>query len=144
MRLFPIAAATLFVALAGCSAGPSPEEAKASLSELKSKGRLDDISETNFVYCAFMSDRQAVGLYLASGMSPNVRNQFGRTPLIAAAAAEPQSPWYSKNAEIVKLLVDKGADVSAKDSSGDSALKLAAAQNRGQIAQLLRDAGARE
>lgn len=136
-------AAAMLVPLWGCSS-QDPAAAKEALNQLKAKGRIDDVSETNFIYCAQMSDQQAVELYLASGMGPNVRNQYGRTPLMGAAAATSESPWHSKNSDIVKLLIKKGADVNAKDNDGNSPLKMANTLERPAIAQILKNAGAQE
>jgi ankyrin repeat protein len=85
---------------------------------------------------------EAVQLYLDSGMNVNVKNSYGRTPLISASAAEKESPWYNKNADMVKLLLKNGADVNAKDNDGLTALATAQKAERPAIVQLLKDAGA--
>ena len=127
---------------AGCAA--DPESAKAALAQLKEKGRIDDISPTNFVYCAQMGDLQAVGLYLDSGMDVNSTNALQRTPLMGAAAAETQSPWFEHNIEIVQLLLKRGARVDMKDKDGVTALKMAKELHRDQVVALLEAAGAKE
>jgi uncharacterized protein len=43
------------------------------------------------------------------------------------------------NAEIVRLLIDKGADVNAKDNSGRTASGLAASKHHANIAQMLKN-----
>jgi ankyrin repeat protein len=45
-------------------------------------------------------------------------------------------------AETVKLLLDHGAEVSARDAQGQTALDLAQARGRDDIAEHLRQAGA--
>lgn len=138
-------AAMIVLTFLGCaSSKPDPEAAKAKLNQMKAGHRIDDVSETNFVYCAFMGDMEAVQLYLASGMSPNAKNSFGRSPLISAAYAEKESPWYDKNADMIKLLLKSGADVKAKDNDGSTALMEAQKAGRPAIVQLLKDAGATE
>ena len=129
--------------LPGCS-GSSPEAAKAQLNRLKASGRIDDVSGVNFIYCAQMGDIQAVEAYLASGMDVNTRNNLGRTPLMGAAAADNESPWFSRNAEMVKLLLKKGADVNAKDNDGNTAMKMATEMGRTAIVQLLKEAEAKK
>src|SRR3989442_1050814 len=91
--LLAAAAVVLTLPAPGCRPAANPQAARAQLDRMRAQGRLDDVSETNFVYCAFMSDLAAVRLYLDSGMSPNLTNRYGRTPLIGAAGAEPGSPW---------------------------------------------------
>jgi len=136
-------AAALVLMFLGCSSqSVDPAAAKEKLTQMAAGHRIDDVSETNFVYCAFMGDMEAVQLYLDSGMNVNVKNSYGRTPLIAAAAAEPESPWYDKNADIIKLLLKNGADVNAKDNDGMTALATAEKAGRPAIAQLLKDSGA--
>ena len=46
------------------------------------------------------------------------------------------------NAGLVRLLLDAGADVKARDEAGKTALDFALARERTEVAQLLRDAGA--
>ena len=146
-NMAPLAALMLLLAALALSCGvpgPGPEEAKAALATMRSQGRLDDVSETNFVYCAFMSDVAAVKLYLASGMSPDVRNRYGRTPLIAAITNDPSSPWSGQSDAVIELLVAHGADVNARDDEGASPLALARKTGRTGIATLLECKGAKE
>ena len=48
------------------------------------------------------------------------------------------------NPEIVKLLIAQGADVNAKDKEGQTALSLAIRNNMPEIAEILKEAGAKE
>ncbi len=53
----------------------------------------------------------AVRLMIELGFSPNARNEFGETPLHAAAAAG--------DAETVRLLLEHGAEIDARDANFD-------------------------
>ena len=48
------------------------------------------------------------------------------------------------NREIVELLIARGADVHTKDKEGRTALSLAIRNNLSEIAEVLREAGAKE
>jgi len=74
---------------------------------------------------------ETVSLLLAKGVDVNdAKNLLGRTPLIAAAA--------QGNLEIVKLLLDKGANTDARDKEGKTALTHASEQRHGQVINLLK------
>lgn len=142
MKFLCLAVMLILMSLGCTSSKPDPEAAKAKLNSMKDAHRIDDASETNFVYCASMGDVAAVQLYLNSGMNVNAKNSYGNTPLIGAAEASTDSPWYDKNADMVRLLLKNGADVNARDNEGNTALMMAQKLNRPAIIQLLKDAGA--
>jgi ankyrin repeat protein len=134
----------LVLLAASCGGGPSPDDARKQLSALKQSGRIDDVSETNFVYCAFMGDLPSVRLYLASGMSPNARSSIQRTPLMGVASFDPSSPWSGDAPKVAQLLLEHGADVSLRDSDGKTALSFAKDAGHDEIARLLEGAGAKD
>ena len=81
----------------------------------------------------------AVRLLLEHKADPKVPSGFaGYTPLMGAV--------YSENldTEIVKLLLERGADVKAKAATGDTALSLARRRGHTAIVELLERAGAKE
>lgn len=81
----------------------------------------------------------AVRLLLAQGGDPSAPAGFaGYTPLMGAAYSE------LKNAEAVKLLLEKGADVKVKGANGETALSLAKKHGRTKVVELLQKAGAVE
>jgi ankyrin repeat protein len=82
---------------------------------------------------ALFGSAQQLADLLSGGLDPNSKTKNGTTVLMAAAA----------DAEKVRLLISRGADVKARASSGADALTIAAAY-RGTAAslQLLIDAGA--
>ena len=75
---------------------------------------------------------------LERGADPNGRGQHDVTPLMMAAAATQPDP------AMVRLLLEKGADVGARDSEGRSALDWALLQGDTPVAKVLRQAGAKE
>lgn len=54
------------------------------------------------------------------------------------------SQQVKSNPEIVKLLIARGADVTVKDKEGQTALSLAIRNNMPEIAEILKEAGAKE
>ena len=66
---------------------------------------------------------------LESGIALNSINDFGETPLIAAAEAN--------NEKLCKYLINNGADINAVDNDGQTALMKAAAANAKEILEFL-------
>lgn len=60
------------------------------------------------------------------------------------AHASHSSRKVKGNPEIVKLLIARGAEVNAKDKDGQTALSLAIRNNMPEIAEILKEAGAKE
>ncbi|WP_378955072.1 ankyrin repeat domain-containing protein [Pelosinus sp. sgz500959] len=106
--------------LSGCSR--SPEDAKKELSDKKIQ-----YNEQNFVKAIEEENVDVVELFIEGGMSPNVTTANG-SPLPTAAAIG--------NLEIVKLLVEKGADVNIKSKDkGDLTPLFAAILGNGKEKQ---------
>jgi len=82
---------------------------------------------------------EAVKLLLAAKANPNEKfsddEDVGITPLILATEGN--------NLEIVRLLLEAGADPTAETRKGDTALKLAAEANNHEMVQLLFRSGGR-
>jgi ankyrin repeat protein len=93
----------------------------------------NDFGATALMWCA--GDLEKVRYLLAKDASVTARSDVGRTPLLIAAN-------YDGSVEIARLMIAKGADVSAKDKSGTSVLEAAAAVNNLEFARLLVDKGA--
>lgn len=80
-------------------------------------------------------DITKVRLLLAKGADVNVRSNFGRTPLLLAALRD-------RSHEIVQMLIDKGADVSACDKARICVLEAAAQGNDSATVRLVLAHGA--
>ncbi|RYJ44857.1 ankyrin repeat domain-containing protein [Flavobacterium beibuense] len=76
-------------------------------------------------------DVETVKKFIEYGVDVNETSN-GKTPLMLAAR-------YN-NVEIIKLLVDNGAYVNAKDDKGFTALKYAEASNAKEAVEFLKDA----
>ena len=79
-------------------------------------------------------DINKVRLLLDKGAEVNVATKQGRTPLLAAAACD-------KGEEVVRLLISKGADVTAVEGFQLTALHLAAGANATGLVRLLLEKG---
>ncbi|HEY0380542.1 MAG TPA: ankyrin repeat domain-containing protein [Pyrinomonadaceae bacterium] len=110
---------------------PAPEE-------LDARARLEQkkipYTEAAFAKAVEEGDTGAVDLFLASGMSPEVRDAAGRTVLINAASRG------SNN--ISQKLLGKGADVNARDAAGSTALMGSAEGNHKDTTKVLLENGA--
>lgn len=137
--LILVALALALIAITGCSSAADPEAAKESLEQLKTKGRIDEVSEVNFIYSAEKSDLEAVNLYLASGMDPNVKNEYGNTPLLAAVNGDEASPLYYQNVEVVESLMKAGADTSVVNPQGETVMDIALRLGRVKVAKVLEE-----
>ena len=119
----------LLIAAAGC--GPSPDSARKQLADLR-----QDFTPADFVMAAVHGDTKAVELFIAAGMDVNVSPDMGMSALIGASG--------EGHLEIMKLLIQKGAKVNAKDNeAGVTALLLAAANGKEDAVKLLVQSGAK-
>ena len=83
---------------------------------------------------AYNGNIEAVKQHLAAGTDVNVKGGFADgTPLHYAAA--------NGHKEIAELLIEKGADLNAKDEDGGTPLDVAISFNRTEIADLIRVIG---
>jgi ankyrin repeat protein len=76
------------------------------------RDRLTDDDHAAVLGAAGSGSGAALGLMLDLGFSPHVRNESGEQPLHAAS--------YAGNAEAVRLLLDAGAEVDARDTRFDA------------------------
>ncbi|KAJ3401120.1 hypothetical protein HDU80_006318 [Chytriomyces hyalinus] len=94
-----------------------------------------DKKEPPLVHVAvWREDAAILKLLLDAGANVDAKGEFGRTPLLAAAA--------QRGVGIVSLLLDYNADIKAVDANKSTALDLAAGSNTGEVCELLIKRGA--
>ena len=116
--------------LSSAASAQSPEDARQKL-----RRRGIRYSPREFTERAWRGDAEAVSLFLASGMDPNVIGFKGGTALMCAADGG--------HVEIVEILLDAGADVDEKENDGRTSLILAAWLGEADVVRILLDAGAK-
>jgi len=121
----------------------TPEEAQNSIGRLKAMGGIDirdSLGDTALILSAAQGHYYTVKILLDNGADVNARNKSGTTALMALipnldnpATLDEKSPDFSKLPDLTKLkvktlnlLVSHGADVSATNRDGRSALMIAA------------------
>jgi ankyrin repeat protein len=90
-----------------------------------------DAGLTALHYGAFKGNLTMVRLFLGAGALVNVADDRGLTPLMMAANSK------SKNPDVVRLLLDHGADIQAKDDFGRTAADWARIGGRPEIVKML-------
>jgi len=84
-------------------------------------------------------DSKTIERWITAGAGVNTPGtRYDRTPLIAAASSD------EAGIDILRLLLDKGADPNAKDKDGESALDWAVHRKDSAKIALLRERGAKE
>ncbi len=115
------------VVLVGCGTIQSQKSAELPKSKTSGISILNAVSEGNV---------DVVKMYLADGLDLNLKyEQWRSTTLLHRAVAADQE-------EIVKLPIDKGADVNAKDINSNAPLSLTGIHGNVSVADLLVSAGA--
>lgn len=100
---------------------------------------LEDPDRTPLMRAAAEGDVKTVQQILSAGADANVNalDQGGQSALILACQTQ------KANVEIVKALLDAGANVNLRSRNGYTALTWAQTRNRSEISRLLRRAGGR-
>jgi len=80
---------------------------------------------------ASAGDAERVRELLKKGADPNVRDEYGNTPLHVAA--------YEGHVDVVRLLLEHGADPTVKNKDGDTPLDLARARGHREVVSLIEE-----
>jgi ankyrin repeat protein len=93
------------------------------------------------LHCAAIGGQLEVArILLRLNVEVNSRNKEGSTPLHLASEGRPERPGLpvvEGNPDIVRLLLDHGADAQVRDLSGKTASEVARGRRRDEIVQLL-------
>jgi ankyrin repeat protein len=87
---------------------------------------------------AIMARTEVLAVLIAAGADVNVKDKEGKTPLMKVVYSDYADPAR------VQLLLDHGADVNARATEGDSALKEARQKGSTKVLAMLIAAGAKE
>jgi len=120
-----LAAAAL---LAACDRNPTPQQARDGLEK-----RDVEVSPQSLIKETRSDDSQNARDMVRAGIDPNAKTAKGWTALMSAA--------YNGQADTVKLLIEKGADVNA-EARGYTALAAAVYSGNPDIVRMLLRAGA--
>lgn len=103
-----------------------------------SHSNLSYIPSNTALHAAIAGERnmEVIRLLLAHQAKTTIFDSNGHTCLHTAA-------FHDDNVELIRLLIEHGADVHAKAEGGETALALAVKQGNHNVAELLRQHGAR-
>jgi ankyrin repeat protein len=104
-------------------------------------GGVDATGKGALVYAAAKGFSRIVGALLDAGESVNSRYGYSLTALMWASGHTNEVP-PSDGAKTVSLLLARGADLTARDDRGRTALMIAAQRGHKHIVELLLDHGA--
>ncbi|MGE3510488.1 MAG: ankyrin repeat domain-containing protein [Vicinamibacterales bacterium] len=116
------------------------------------RNRVNRLGATAFFLAAKTTDLEAIKVLLAAGADPTIPAYDGTTPLMVAAGL---GMWYvgedggslpgqeDEATEVVKLIVEQGADVNAVNKMGETPLHGAAFRGVNAIAEFLVEKGAK-
>jgi ankyrin repeat protein len=116
------------VLLSGCNPKPAPPATNSAPAAVNNAPPSRSADEIALLDASIKGDTAAVKSLLDKGVSPNTKDNDGRTPLTEAA--------YRGYTEIAKMLIDHGADLFAKKRDGETPITMAAGHP--DIAQLMK------
>lgn len=97
--------------------------------------RRDHLDQTALIAAVTQRSAPIVALLLAHGADPNLGDNAGWTPLIYGA-------YFGVEPEILQALIDRGAQINARNDRGITALYLASATGHEAQVRFLLDRGA--
>jgi ankyrin repeat protein len=103
---------------------------------LKGIIRYSSGGSTAFWYGLDVSGAKCLVPLLEYGADPNQTNNYQKSPLMGVAQSDRFNSATDRVA-VAKLLIEKGANVNAKDSDGQTALHMAVLHNRPEMVELL-------
>jgi ankyrin repeat protein len=129
---------TVLVVFAACSRPPAPVAVRPidSVHPTPNPATAPALSEPEaaLLQACEKGDLKAVKDLLDKGVNINARDRDGRQPIIEAT--------YWQRADVVRLLIERAADVNARKVDGTTALEFAISLHNKEIEQMLRQAGA--
>lgn len=111
------------------------------------KARVDRKGATPYLLAAETADLEFLKVLEDVGADPTLTNHVGTSPLLAAAGMGVTAPGEEaadlKSAlEVVKYLVNQGADINTKDNRGETVMHAAAYKSAPAMMELLDELGA--
>lgn len=101
---------------------------------------LNRYGSTALMGPAYRGHVETVRVLLATQIDIHHVNNLGWTALLETIVLGTDSAAHR---DIVRMLIERGSNVNARDSSGASALQLAEQKGQAEVARMLRAAGAR-
>jgi len=102
----------------------------------------EERGDTALMAAVRQGDLARIQVLLDHGADPNVSNEFGTTPLLFSAAQSVKGQAQPISGQVIKLLLQHGANVNAQAINGRNALMAAAGSGSIENVQILLAAGA--
>ncbi|MFN2599336.1 MAG: ankyrin repeat domain-containing protein [Pyrinomonadaceae bacterium] len=132
LRVACLLVVSFALASAACVEQPREVSPETARQELALRGIPYDAQ--HFVSSASEGDVWAVKLFLAAGMSPDVKDEHGATPLVAA--------MQLKRDDVARALLQKSQNVNLRDRDGMTPLTRAVERGESDLVALLLARGA--